>query len=122
MGMQKIPFKTRNPHNSSPKKAASTVLYTTFFNNSISELELSNIQCESRTRIAVHTVQLLPERSFREKENNEVVTAEPNGNVLLVLNVVVCIMFKLHVYVSYICKCRYTIYPDVYIRVRMKAL
>jgi hypothetical protein len=34
-------------------------------------------------------VQLLPEKSFREYENNEVVTAEPNGNVLLVLNVVV---------------------------------
>lgn len=53
------------------------------------ELELYEVQCESQTRVSVHTVQLLPEQSFRENENKEVVTAEPDGNAILTLRVAV---------------------------------
>lgn len=53
------------------------------------ELELYEVQCESQTRITVHTVQLLPEQSFRENENKEVVTAGPDGNATLALRVAV---------------------------------
>ena len=62
-----------------------------FFHKPFTDLELSNIQCESRTRISVHTVQLLPDKSFRECENKEVLTLEQEGNAQLVLRVVVCI-------------------------------
>ena len=53
-------------------------------------MQLSNVQCESGARIAIHTVQLLPEKSFRVCENNEVLTLQHGGHAQLVLDVAVC--------------------------------
>ena len=47
------------------------------------------VKCETQSRIVVHSLQLLPEKSFREHENNEVVTVEPEGCTDLVIKVVV---------------------------------
>ena len=54
-----------------------------------SDVELLDVHCESRTRITVHSVQLLPEKSFRENENNDIISLDPGGNGQLTLRVVV---------------------------------
>ena len=59
------------------------------------ELELTNVLCESQTHITVHTVQLLPEKSFRENENREVVNLENNGCAKVVLRVMVSVFITL---------------------------
>ena len=53
------------------------------------DLKLSNIVCESKTCITVHTVQIIPGRSFRENENKEQISAENNGSSEIILSVVV---------------------------------
>jgi tripeptidyl-peptidase-2 len=52
------------------------------------DLKLSNIVCESKTCITVHTVQIVPGRSFRENENKEQISAENNGSSEIILSVV----------------------------------
>ena len=45
--------------------------------------------CEFRARITVHTVQLVPEKAFRENENIHFVTIEPDGMASVFLRVIV---------------------------------
>lgn len=62
------------------------------------DLELMGVKCKSQSRIAVHSVQILPQKSFRENESNEVVTIEPDGCTELALKAVVR---NTHVYFMY---------------------
>ena len=54
-----------------------------------SEIELKDLVCESRARIILHTVQLVPEKAFRENENIHDVTIEPDGMASMALQVIV---------------------------------
>lgn len=53
------------------------------------DLKLSNFHCESRARITVHTIQISPERSFRENENKEQISVDKDGSSEIVLRAVV---------------------------------
>lgn len=53
------------------------------------ELELTNLCPDHRARINTHTVQLVPERFYREHEHAEMLTLEPNGTHNGVISVVV---------------------------------
>ena len=53
------------------------------------EIEIVNLSAEFRTRITVHTVQLLMEKAFREQESCETLTLDPEATGNMVIPVVV---------------------------------
>ena len=56
---------------------------------SLPELELTNLVPDVRTRVTIHSVQLLPQKAFREHESFETLALEPEARGEMVISVVV---------------------------------
>ena len=56
------------------------------------ELELTSLSKESRCRVTVHTIQLLPRQAYRMKESQETVSLDPEAKGETVFPVIVSLL------------------------------
>ena len=69
-----------------------------------------SLQSECRTRVTVHSVQLLPDKAFREQEVFETLSLDPDAKANMVIPVVVSILII--VWLFHFCKKKFTLLVD----------
>ena len=71
-----------------------------------------SLQSECRTRVTVHSVQLLPDKAFREQEVFETLSLDPDAKANMVIPVVVSILIDNIVWLFQFCKKKFTLLVD----------